>query len=105
MRVVLDAASDLDKPFAVIPVVIAYEQARGKVAFAVSDANEARLQTKGHPDLVQALVIGFRKAAAMRQPVVVLAIDAAKLCVATSIEFDEANTGVLTAGKAEKLLN
>jgi len=106
MRVILDKAGEISRPFKVIPVVIAYEQPDGEIVVGVSDAMGARDSTRGHPDLMQALILGFKKAAVLEEPVVVLAIDAAKICVATSIEF--ANTDrkdVLTAAKAEKLLN
>jgi hypothetical protein len=106
MRVILDTAAEIPRPFSVIPVVIAYEQPDGTIAVGVSDANDARDSTRGHPDLMQALVLGFKKSATMREPVVVLAVDAAKMCIATSIEFGDAvSKDVLTAAKAEKLLN
>jgi len=87
MQAILAKAKEIRMPFGSLPVVVGQENDDGSVMTIVTDEADARARSAERPDIMQALGVGFRKASKLETPVVVLAIDAAGMCVVTCIEF------------------
>lgn len=90
MRAILAKVKELRTPFCGLPVVVGHENDDGSVTTIVTEETDARARSALRPDMMQALEVGFRKASKLEAPVVVLAIDAAGMCVVTCIEFGAA---------------
>ena len=87
MRAIIAKAKEIRTPFRSRPVVVGHENDDGSVTTIVTNEADARARSAGRPDMMQALEVGFQKASKLENPVVVLAIDAAGMCVVTCIEF------------------